>query len=133
MGVIQDYIKKSVPFGKKCVCSCGAGIAAATPTDNLVVATVSNWAAPGLATMLGIMLENPSILHSAAIEDRILNACAYSGGGNISGFAEPAADGIGHNVHLSIIEILQEMMRAAIDRKQGKELLSWRGKLQQPG
>lgn len=133
MGVIQDYIKNNVPFGSKCVCPCGAGVASVTPTDYLMVATASNWAAPGLATELGVMLENPNILHDVAVEERILNACAYAGGGNISGFAEPAVDGIAHNVHLSIIEILQEMMKIAIDRKQGKELLPWRGKLQQPG
>lgn len=133
MGVIQDYVKDNIPFGSKCVCACGAGVSAATRTDYLMVATTSNWAAPGLASVLGVMLENPDILHDAATESRILNACANAGGGNISGFAEPVVDGIPCNVHLAMIEILQEMMKTTVSRKQGKELLPWTGKLVQPG
>jgi hypothetical protein len=132
MGVIQDYIKRKVPFGSKCICPCEAGIADSTATDYLMVATASNWAAPGLAAVLGVMLENPHILHSVEEEARILNAAATAGAGNISGFAEPAVDGIAHKVHLSMVEIFQEMMKTAIDRKRGKELLPWRGKLEQP-
>jgi len=43
MGNIREEIQKGIPFGNRCNCPCGEGIAPATETDFLVTATVSNW------------------------------------------------------------------------------------------
>jgi hypothetical protein len=111
MGLIQEDIKKYIPFGDKCKCPCGAGIAPSTKTDFLITAAVSNWGAYGLAAGLSLLNNDIDIFHNREVEKRILqkasDACFIDG---INGYTEPGADGLPSRVHESFVEVLQELI-----------------------
>jgi len=111
MGVIKETIKKYVPFGDRCQCPCGAGIAPTTETDVTIASAVSNWGAYGIEACLSFLLKDPKIIHDENVEQRVLRESADAGlidGG--TGYAEPGADGLGVDVHCSIVRILREIV-----------------------
>ena len=55
--VIKDAVRRYVPFGERCQCPCGGGIAPEQPVDALVVASVSNWGAYGIAAAVSVSFE----------------------------------------------------------------------------
>jgi hypothetical protein len=117
MGLIQEEIRKNLPFGDKCNCPCGGGIAPATRTDFLITAAVSNWGAYGLAGCLALLNQNITIFHNKFIERRVLqkSADAHFIDG-INGYTEPGADGLSIDVHESFVEILRELIFKAIKK-----------------
>ncbi len=73
MGNIRETIRKHLPFGDRCLCPCGSGIAPITEVDVLVTATVSNWGAYGIAACLAILLKNTAVFHDAEMETWVLH------------------------------------------------------------
>lgn len=47
MGAIADTVKRLLPYGAECQCSCAGGVADATEVDVVVPGTCSNWGAYG--------------------------------------------------------------------------------------
>jgi hypothetical protein len=117
MGVIKDFIKASIPNGSECKCPCKAGIAPYLETDFLVVSTVSNWGAYAIVACLAYILENPSLLHDAETELRVLNQCAFEGAIDSVGRAIPQVDSIPANIHCAIVESLRYLTNQWIKRK----------------
>ncbi|RPJ05411.1 MAG: DUF4392 domain-containing protein [Deltaproteobacteria bacterium] len=112
MGNIREEIKQKLPFGDKCLCPCGSGIAPVTQTDLLVTATVSNWGAYGVSACLAILLKKPDVLHDPETERRILEQAAGAGFiDGISGFVEPGADGLAAEVHCQITSLLNLIVK----------------------
>jgi len=107
MGNIKEAVKKIIPYGEKCQCPCGAGIASESLVDSVIVASVSNWGAYGLCASLARLLDNPNILHSATLECRTIERCiqagAYDGTKTIPRLA---VDGIPIDVHIGIVNML---------------------------
>jgi len=117
MGLIREDIKKYIPFGNKCKCPCGAGIAPSTKTDFLITAAVSNWGAYGLGAGLAILKGKPDIFHNGEIERRVLEKAAdaqFIDG--ISGYTEPGADGLSAHIHICFVEILKELITKSIKK-----------------
>jgi hypothetical protein len=79
MGLIHDTVKQVVPYGAKCRCGCGGGMATVSETDSLVVATKCNWGGYGLEAALSAVLGNPEVLHDTETEKRIHWACLKAG------------------------------------------------------
>ncbi|MEM4204803.1 MAG: DUF4392 domain-containing protein [Candidatus Methanomethylicaceae archaeon] len=118
MGNILEVIKQRLPFGSKCCCPCGSGIAPVTLVDVLVVSTVSNWGAYGIAAGLAILLKNPCIFHDANIERWVLeHASDAELIDGISGFVEPGADGLSAEVHGYITSLLKHVVQKGINNK----------------
>lgn len=116
MGVIQDAIARTLPFGEQCLCGCGGGIAPSTLTDVLVTASISNWGAYGVAACLAAILGRPEVFHDAEVEERILLAAAASSFiDGISGYVEPSADGLPLSVHKAFVSILSALTHKALD------------------
>jgi hypothetical protein len=112
MGLIREEIRDHLPFGKKCNCPCGSGIAPVTETDLLVVATVSNWGAYGISACLAILLKEPAVFHSAKIERSVLEHASDAGFiDGISGFVEPGADGLDAETHCHVVELLRTVVK----------------------
>ncbi len=110
-GLIVDDVRKISPFGSKCVCPCGAGMATVTATEVLVVGAVSNWAAYGIETCLGFLLKEENVLHDAAAEIRMLEACTREGA--VDGMylgPIPYVDGTRSEVQSSLITILHMIL-----------------------
>ena len=74
MGLISEAVARYIPYGATCQCGCGGGIAATTKTDILVTSACSNWGCYGIAASLAGLLRNPSLLHTASREQRLLTA-----------------------------------------------------------
>lgn len=112
MGKIKETVKRVVPYGSKCVCGCGEGIAADFETDILVTATVSNWGAHAIIAALSLLMEK-ALLHSPEIEKKMLLEAAREGAIDaMSGYANGDCDGITLATHSSILQIMKEIMQS---------------------
>lgn len=116
MGYILDAVKDIVPGATKCKCPCGAGIAAATETDALIVATVSNWGAYGLAACMATVLEEPEVFHDMLTEKLLLRASSQAGAvDSVSGLSRPAADGVGEEITCYLVEMLRHIIQIKLN------------------
>jgi hypothetical protein len=117
MGAIADTVKRLLPYGARCQCPCGGGVADATDVDVVVPGTCSNWGAYGIAACLAALVDDPDILHDARAEARMLRGCIDAGmADGISILCEPAVDGIPEEVHVAIVTTLNAIVRAPVAR-----------------
>lgn len=115
MGLIRDEIRAEIPYGAKCQCPCGAGIAPEEATDVLITASISNWGAYALSACMALLTKRMDVTHSSDVERRLLWACVQAGlidGG--SGHTDPAVDGVPENTHLAYVTMLGEIVSSAI-------------------
>jgi len=117
-GNIYDTVREIQPFGAKCQCPCGAGIASIVEADVLIPASTSNWGAYGVEACMAIMLGTPSIMHTSEMESRILMNCANTGceDGSTTG-CTPTVDGTGAMTY-SIVELLRSIVDLSTTTKQ---------------
>lgn len=109
MGNIKDTVRRHVPYGEKCRCGCGAGIAASTKVDVLVTAAISNWGAYALAALLGAGTGVLEAVNDAGMEGRVLRATAEAGfHDSILGSVTPGADGCNAGIHQAMVTLLRE-------------------------
>lgn len=113
--LVKEAVKKFVPWGAKCRCPCGGGVAAATETDLLVTAAVSNWAAGGISTALGLMLGNREIIHSGRLEAAVVKSAANAGFNDLWRIL-PSVDGLPLEVHVQIAELVRAVGENALKR-----------------
>ncbi|MEM3734786.1 MAG: DUF4392 domain-containing protein [Nitrososphaerales archaeon] len=115
MGCIKEAVKKYIPTATKCGCPCGAGTHAATETDMLVVASVSNWGAYGIEACLAYALRQPELIHDAELEERLLEEAGRIGFIDpATGFGEPSVDHIPKKIQIAIIDILNFIVRSRL-------------------
>ncbi|HBY93351.1 MAG TPA: hypothetical protein DEP84_05190 [Chloroflexi bacterium] len=107
LGLIRDAIRDAIPFGARCACPCGAGIAPALAAEVVVPATTCNWGAWGIEACLALLTGRREVLHTPALERRVLRACAAAGAmDGITGFIEPDVDGIPGEMCAHVVEML---------------------------
>jgi len=127
-GVIQDVVKRFKPYGDKCRCPCGGGIAAATGTDVLITADVSNWGAYGLAAALLLLLEKPELIHDDDLELRVLEATARAGLIHMGSEVAPSVDSFPRSTNRHIAALIRDIAVAySVDRYASKRFLDLRG------
>jgi hypothetical protein len=99
MGAVAEAVHQYVPHGKI--------LCAKLATDVLLPAGVSNWGCYAIQAALAVMTEKPDLLHTAAMERRLVEAAANAGlvDGN-TGKCEPTVDGLPIEVHVGIVELL---------------------------
>lgn len=106
-GRIEDVVRRYKPYGDVCQCPCGNGLATVTTTTALVTAAVANWGAYGIVTCLAVLQRQPELLHSAAVERQMLDACVQAGAADgITGRSEATVDALPAAVHASLVELL---------------------------
>lgn len=118
MGVIAEELRDWLPFGKQCRCPCGSGIVPVTKTDFLVPAAVSNWGAYGISAVMAVLEGKREVFHSAGIEHRVLLSCIDAGlidGG--SGYVSGGVDALPISVHMSIVNLLGELVNKGLALK----------------
>ena len=117
-GPIASTVQSLLPFGKRCTCPCGGGVADETPADLTVPAVISNWGAYGIATCLAALAEDPDLLHSPELEVELLRTAVREGGvDGMTGRAMAAADGVGSAVNAGVVALLGEIYRAQSARR----------------
>jgi hypothetical protein len=83
-----------------------ARIASIVCTDHLVVAGTSNWGAYGVVAQLARLAGRP-LLHSSAVERRMVEACVQAGAvDGITRRREATVDGLSLDVHAAVVELL---------------------------
>jgi len=114
-GTIEETVRKINPFGDKCCCPVGAGIACAIKSDICIPAGISNWAAYGVAAMLALFLKDKNILHSTDMERLMLEACARTGCSDAH-YARPltSVDGKSLETQQSVVTLLHEIVRRGL-------------------
>lgn len=111
MGVIKETIRRHIPYGERCQCTCQAGIAPESAVDCLVVAAVSNWGAYAIAAAMSV-LKGHDWPHDARQEARVLEAAASAGlCDGPTGWVGPLVDGLPLEVHQSVVTLLSEVVR----------------------
>lgn len=113
LGPIADVARALLPYGTDCGCPCHGGVADQTHSDLALPAVISNWGAYGVAACLAALLENPDLIHTAAIEHSLFDTAVREGAvDGMSGRAIAAADGIGVAENAAIVSLLGEIYRA---------------------
>lgn len=110
-GIIEEVVRRYKPYGDVCQCPCQGGLATVTKTTTLVTAAVANWGAYGIVTCLAALRRRPELLHSAATERQMLDACVQAGAADgITGRRESTVDALPAAVHASIVELLHALI-----------------------
>ena len=113
MGRYGDLVRRVVqPFGARCNCPCGAGIATVVETEVTVVAAISNWGAYGMLACLAAMRGDATLLHPVEAEARMVQACRMAGaldGG--TGGGHHSVDGVVAPADVAVVALLHELVR----------------------
>jgi hypothetical protein len=91
-----------------------ARIASVVRVDHLVVAGTSNWGAYGIVAALGRLAGRP-LLHTPALERRLIDACVEAGGHDgITRRREATVDGLPLDTHAAVVELLRAAERSGV-------------------
>jgi len=113
MGNIKEEVKKYLPSGAKCYCPCGAGVAATTECDELIVAFVSNWGAYGIEAALALLLGRTDVMHSGEVEKSILEEAGRAGAiASPYGYSGTRVDQMPGEISIKIVELLNYLTYA---------------------
>ena len=111
-GLVEDVVKRYVPYGSECQCPCKAGIAAATPADVLVIAATSNWGAYAISAVLsllsGIRYEHDGKRELLLLQ-KVLNAGGVDG---VTGQPTLTVDGLPTTVNQLLVELIWAIANA---------------------
>jgi len=111
-GSIMETVRKHVPYGDKCQCSCGKGIAATTPSDVLVIGGTSNWGAYGVAACLNL-LKNLEYRHDGKSELRLLDHVISAGGvDSVTKESQPFVDGVPTSINKLVVDLIWSITNA---------------------
>ncbi|USS40054.1 DUF4392 domain-containing protein [Thermococcus aggregans] len=111
MGVIEDVVRKHVPYGDVCQCPCKGGIAATSKVDVLVTAAISNWGGYALSGMLARMCNKPEGLHTQENEDLMFTLVISEGAiDGDKGIVERSADNVELGIHKSVLALIRQIL-----------------------
>lgn len=111
-GAIAETVRKYVPYGARCQCPCGGGIAAVTPTDVLVMSGVSNWGSYGIVACLSL-LKNVEYKHDGKNELRLLKRTVEAGAiDSITLESKPFVDGVPPSINNLVVNLIWTITNA---------------------
>ena len=114
-GLILEDVLKIAPFGAKCQCPCGMGMATTVATDVLISAAISNWGAYGISAALAALLKRPDILQDPLTQARMLEACVMAGA--VDGLHASqilSDDGVPEPSHQSLVQLLHAIVEVGL-------------------
>ena len=119
-GIVEDEIKKHIPYGAQARVEGKGGIAAHTATDVMVAAAISNWGGYGIAACLAALVKDPTVFHDAEVEERILRRSADASFiDGATGWVAASADGVASPIHQAFVTLMGEALRQAAGRLEG--------------
>lgn len=111
LGIIEEDVRKYVPYGNMCACPCRSGIASSTITDNVIVSTVSNWGAYALEALLLAINDKPEYIHSGKEEIVLIEESIRKGAiDGVRGKGFTGVDGMPPQVHANIVDTIREIV-----------------------
>ncbi len=95
MGVIEDTIRRVVPYGNTCRCPCRGGIAASSVVDYLVTSVISNVGAYAMELLLLKLLGKLNYAHTVSNEILCLKSAVSNGAvDGVTGMSRVMVDGL---------------------------------------
>ena len=111
MGVIEDVVRRYVPYGRECQCPCKGGIAAASKVDVLVTAVIANWGGYALSGMLARMCDRPEGLHTQENEELMFTLAVSEGAiDGDKGIVAKSADNVEIDIHKSVLALIRQIL-----------------------
>ncbi len=108
LGIIEEDVRKYVPYGNMCACPCRSGIASSTITDAVIVSTVSNWGAYALEALLLAINDKPEYIHSGKEEIMLIEESIRKGAiDGVRGRGFVGVDGIPPRIHANIVDTIK--------------------------
>jgi hypothetical protein len=108
LGTIEEAIRKYQPWGDKCRCPCGSGIATSVKADIAFPVTISNWGCYGIVACLAHLVGDGEVMHNGWVQKRILHACANVGcPDGATSYTTPTEDGTPYMTGVHIVELLR--------------------------
>lgn len=119
MGTIKEHIEEYIPYASKgrCICGCNGGIAASEKADNIITATVSDWGCYGLIAALAYLKSDIDIMHTKEMEEEAMKTASRSGMIDMYGDLIPAIDGCCMEMNSSIVSLMRETIKSALELK----------------
>lgn len=114
-GAIVDTVRKIMPWGDKCQCPCGGGLASVVETDSLIVTTACNFGSYGLSAALGAALDNLDVLHTVESERILATECGRAGaidGATVNSGGFRRLNGVKQEAYLPLIQLLRTIAQA---------------------
>lgn len=114
-GLILEDVLQIAPFGNKCQCGCGKGMATTIATDVLISAAISNWGAYGISAAMAAILKKPDVLHDTKTQARMLEACVMAGAvDGIHASQILSDDGVPEPSHQSLNQLLHTIVEVGL-------------------
>jgi len=114
-GLIEDAVRRAVPYADVCQCPCRQGMAAAVATDIVIPASVSNWGSYAIAAGIAILKGDAWLLQDADTERAMLRACVMAGAvDGVSARQILAVDGTGAEAQVAVLTLLAELVAKAL-------------------
>lgn len=111
MSMVSDSVRKFIPYGDKCQCGCGGGIAPTAKTDMLITSAVSNWGCYALCAALALMENRIDLIHTAEIEMKMLDVAIKSDNvDGVTGQLSMTVDGLSNECNLAVIGLLCDLV-----------------------
>lgn len=109
MGAIAPHLQKYVPYMEEdgCICGCHGGSMAATAADNIMTATVSDWAAYALIAATAYLNHDIEIMHTPEMEKEAIITASNSGMVDMYGWLEYAIDGIAMDFQVNLVSMMR--------------------------
>jgi hypothetical protein len=121
-GLIEEAVREHKPYGRKCQCPCGGGIACTDACDVMITAAVSNWGAYGLAACLAVGLEKPELIHDGATEMRMIEECVRAGAADgATGMHTVSVDGIAGPIHAHLVGMLRVIVEKNLRERKKRD------------
>ncbi len=112
MGVIEDTVRRVVPYGNACRCPCRGGIAASSTVDYLVTSVISNVGAYAMELLLLKLLGKLNYAHSVSDEILCLKSAVSSGAvDGVTGAPKVMVDGLPRSAYE---ELLYRVLNAVV-------------------
>ncbi len=123
MGTIAPHIKEYIPFTDKgeCQCGCGGGILAASDTDNIITATVSDWGCWALMASVAYLKQDMDLFHDEDMQAELMRAAARSGLIDMTGSLLPGIDGFDTKLNATIVSLMRQCTGYAVKNAQNFE------------
>ncbi len=107
-GTIYDAVVRTMPKGDQ--------MATVTRTDIVLPAMMSNWGCYGIEACLAFLLKRPDLMHSPALEARILRACLDAGGLEaMQCTTDFMVDGLDGESSMACVQILGNLVRKNLE------------------
>ncbi len=103
MGVIEDTVRRVVPYGNVCRCPCKGGIAASSTVDYLVTSVISNIGAYALELLLLRSFDRLNYAHTTVEEMLCLKTAVFNGAvDGVTGRSRLMVDGLSQDAYSEV-------------------------------